>query len=90
MYVTLRLPPQAGEERIFLPTTSNPDSPGLGRGKVQTQNQGWWWCWCWYDRDSLERIFLKYGTVTGVVISEKNGGSALVEFQDIAATKMAV
>ena len=28
----------------------------------------------------MERIFLKYGTVTGVVISEKNGGSALVEF----------
>jgi hypothetical protein len=25
---------------------------------------------CHYDRDSLERIFLKYGTVTGIVINE--------------------
>ena len=45
---------------------------------------------CQYDRDSLERIFLKYGTVTGIVISEKKGGSALVEFEDIAAARMAV
>ena len=41
-------------------------------------------------RDSLERIFLKYGTVSGIVISEKKGGSALVEFEDIAAARMAV
>ena len=45
---------------------------------------------CQYDRDSLERIFLKYGTVTGFVISEKKDGSALVEFEDIAAARMAV
>ena len=45
---------------------------------------------CQYDRDSLERIFLKYGTETGIVISEKKDGSALVEFEDIAAARMAV
>jgi len=45
---------------------------------------------CQYDRDILERIFLKYGTVTGIVISEKKDGSALVEFEDIAAARMAV
>ena len=45
---------------------------------------------CQYDRDTLERIFLKYGTVTAVVINQKKGGSALVEFDTIAAARMAV
>lgn len=45
---------------------------------------------CQYDGDSLERIFLKYGTVTAIVINEKKGGSALVEFENIAAARMAV
>lgn len=38
--------------------------------------------------ESLEKIFSKYGTVSGVVVSRK-GGSALLEFQDAAAAKMA-
>ena len=38
----------------------------------------------------MERIFLKYGTETGIVISEKKDGSALLEFEDIAAARMAV
>jgi len=47
-------------------------------------------CECQYDRDTLQRIFLKYGTVTAVVINQKKGGSALVEFDTIAAARMAV
>ena len=30
---------------------------------------------CQSDRDSSELIFLKYGTVTGIVINQKMGGS---------------
>ena len=45
---------------------------------------------CQYDRDSLERIFLKYGIVTGIVIFETKVGSALVEFESIAAARMAI
>jgi len=45
---------------------------------------------CQYDRETLERIFLKYGAVAGIVINKKKGGSALIEFDDIAAAKMAV
>ena len=44
---------------------------------------------CQYDWGSLERLFLKCGTVTGVVISEKKDRSALVGFEDIAATRKA-
>eukprot|EP00088_Acartia_fossae_P005440 TRINITY_DN12408_c0_g1_i1.p1 TRINITY_DN12408_c0_g1~~TRINITY_DN12408_c0_g1_i1.p1 ORF type:complete len:300 (+),score=55.89 TRINITY_DN12408_c0_g1_i1:72-971(+) len=43
-----------------------------------------------YNRESLEKIFNKYGTVSGVVVNEKKGGSALVEFQDLSCAKMAV
>jgi len=42
-----------------------------------------------YDRESLEKIFTKYGTVTGVVINENKGGSALIEFENINDAKMA-
>ena len=45
---------------------------------------------CQYSRDQLEKIFSKYGNITGVVLSDKKGGSALVEFEDINAAKMAV
>ena len=45
---------------------------------------------CQYSGDQLEKIFSKYGNITGVVISDKKGGSALVEFEDINAAKMAV
>lgn len=37
----------------------------------------------------MEKIFTKYGTVTGVVVNEKKGGSALVEFEDLASARMA-
>ncbi len=40
-------------------------------------------------RETLERIFTKYGPVTGVVVNEKKGGSALVEFADTASARMA-
>eukprot|EP00088_Acartia_fossae_P020911 TRINITY_DN2241_c0_g1_i2.p1 TRINITY_DN2241_c0_g1~~TRINITY_DN2241_c0_g1_i2.p1 ORF type:complete len:297 (-),score=88.69 TRINITY_DN2241_c0_g1_i2:197-1087(-) len=42
-----------------------------------------------YNRESLERIFAKYGKVTAVVVNEKKGGSALIEFQDASEAKMA-
>ena len=45
---------------------------------------------CQYSREQLERIFSKYGNISGVVLSDKKGGSALVEFEDINAAKMAV
>jgi len=45
---------------------------------------------CQYDRDSLESLFLKYGTVTGVVIFKKNAGSAQVEFENNEAARMAI
>ena len=45
---------------------------------------------CQYNRDLLERIFLKYGTVTAIVINYKKGGSALVEFDNMTSAKMAV
>jgi hypothetical protein len=40
-------------------------------------------------REALERIFTKYGPVTGVVVNDKKGGSALVEFADTASARMA-
>ena len=45
---------------------------------------------CQYSREQLEKIFSKYGPVTGVVMSEKKGGSALVEFEGMTAARMAV
>ena len=43
-----------------------------------------------YSGEQLQRIFSKYGNITGVVLSDKKGGSALVEFEDLNAAKMAV
>ena len=45
---------------------------------------------CQYSKDQLEKILSKYGNVTAIVMSEKKGGSALVEFDSITAAKMAV
>jgi hypothetical protein len=42
-----------------------------------------------FFREALERIFTKYGPVTGVVVNERKGGSALVEFADTASARMA-
>jgi len=75
---------QMAEERLGQ-TRVQEDKVG-GRVKVKWDKKSA----CQYDRDSLERIFLKYGTVTAIVINEKKGGSALVEFESLAAAKMAV
>ena len=45
---------------------------------------------CQYSRDQLEKIFSKYGSVSAVVISEKKGGSALVEFDSLMPAQMAL
>merc|ERR1712126_785431 len=45
---------------------------------------------CQYSKDQLEKIFSKYGNVTAVVLNEKKGGSALVEFDSLTPAKMAV
>ena len=37
----------------------------------------------------MERIFNKYGKVTAVVVNEKKGGSALIEFEDSMGANMA-
>jgi len=42
-----------------------------------------------YNRESLEKIFTKYGQVTAVVVNEKKGGSALIEFESASDAKMA-
>ena len=42
-----------------------------------------------YDKDSLTSIFSKYGEVTAVVVNAKKGGSALVEFANMAEAQMA-
>jgi len=42
-----------------------------------------------YNRESLEKIFSKYGEVTAVVVNAKKGGSALVEFEDNVGANMA-
>lgn len=42
-----------------------------------------------YNKESLEKIFTKYGQVTAVVVNEKKGGSALVEFESAGDAKMA-
>ena len=41
------------------------------------------------SRESLEKIFTKYGQVTAVVVNEKKGGSALIEFESASDAKMA-
>jgi len=41
-----------------------------------------------YTKESLETVFTKYGEVTAVVVNERKC-SALVEFEDITAAKMA-
>ena len=38
----------------------------------------------------MEKIFTKYGQVTAVVVNERKGGSALIEFESAADAKMAV
>jgi len=42
-----------------------------------------------YNKESLEKIFTKYGEVTAVVVNEKKGGSALIEFESAGDAKMA-
>ena len=41
-------------------------------------------------REQLEKIISKYGPVTGVVMSEKRGGSALEKFEGMTPARMAV
>ena len=42
-----------------------------------------------YDKDNLTSIFSKYGEVTAVVVNAKKGGSALIEFGNMAEAQMA-
>ena len=42
-----------------------------------------------YDSNILENIFVKYGTVTGIVINDKKCGSALIEFASPVAARLA-
>ena len=59
---------------------------GVSRVKVKWDRRSG----CQYSREQLQQIFSKYGNITGVVLSDKKGGSALVEFEDLKAAKMAV
>ena len=80
---------QIREEK--LQTSSGGRREGPGQGEVRRVKVRWdRKSGCQYSRDQLEKIFSKYGNITGVVLSDKKGGSALVEFEDINAAKMAV
>jgi len=75
---------QMQEENLGRPVESR--DMGSARVKVKWDKKSHFQ----YNKDSLEKIFLKYGNVSGIVLSEKKGGSALVEFEDKAAARMAV
>jgi len=62
------------------------DSESKGRIKVKWNKKGSFS----YSKDVLEKVFLKYGNVTGIVINEQKGGSAIVELDTITAAKMAL
>ena len=79
---------QIHEERFGPPPGKCPsgERPGVARLKVKWDRKSS----CQYTKDQLERMFSKYGTVTGVVLSEKKGGSAILEFESLAPAQMAV
>ena len=60
------------------------DSESKGRIKVKWNKKGS----ISYSKEVLEKVFLKYGNVTGIVINEQKGGSAIVELDTITAAKM--
>jgi len=62
------------------------DSESKGRIKVKWNKKGS----ISYSKEVLEKVFLKYGNVTGIVINEQKGGSAIVELDTITAAKMAL
>ena len=76
---------QIHEERFGPPPGQSREPVGVARVKVKWDRKAA----CQYSRDQLEKIFSKYGNVTGVVLSEKKGGSALVEFESLGPAKMA-
>ena len=59
---------------------------GVARVKVRWDRKAVSWP---YDKDNLTSIFSKYGEVSAVVVNAKKGGSALVEFANIAEAQMA-
>jgi len=75
---------QMQEEKLGRPVESRDMGPA--RVKVKWDKKSHFQ----YSKDSLEKIFLKYGDVSGIVLNEKKGGSALVEFDDRSAARMAV
>ena len=80
---------QIREEKLQSSNGGSSCRPGLGevcRVKVKWDRKSG----CQYSGDQLKKIFSKYGNITGVVLSDKKGGSALVEFEDMNAAKMAV
>jgi len=59
---------------------------GVARVKVRWDRKAVSWP---YDKDNLTSIFSKYGEVSAVVVNAKKGGSALVEFANMAEAQMA-
>jgi len=77
---------QIREEKNGRKSSSNVEKTTSNRIKVKWDKK----LSCQYNKDQLEKIFSKYGNVTAVVLNEKKGGSALVEFDSITPAKMAV
>ena len=65
---------------------SNNGTTGAARVKVRWDRKVVSWP---YDKDNLISIFSKYGEVTAVVVNAKKGGSALIEFANMAEAQMA-
>jgi len=65
---------------------SNNGTTGAARVKVRWDRKVVSWP---YDKDNLVSIFSKYGEVTAVVVNAKKGGSALIEFANMAEAQMA-
>jgi len=65
---------------------SSNGTTGAARVKVRWDRKVMSWP---YDKDNLTSIFSKYGEVTAVVVNAKKGGSALIEFANMAEAQMA-
>merc|ERR1719295_1538863 len=65
---------------------ADPANSGAARLKVRWDRKVVSWP---YDKDNLVSIFSKYGEVTAVVVNSKKGGSALIEFANMAEAQMA-
>ena len=77
---------QMAEEAARAKASNNGTNTGAARVKVRWDRKVVSWP---YDKDNLVSIFSKYGEVAAVVVNAKKGGSALIEFANMAEAQMA-